>query len=247
MLMTLQAAGVRNVQVDIGHVGIYRGLIRKLDITPEQESVVFCALQKKSTPELKQTLQDWGVSAELSAAVVALIDLHGGLEVLDEARETYGPVDRAIVQCVDELRRIAELTVRHVRDASLMFDLADLRGYNYHNGMTFTAYMQGQGQGIAFGGRYDGIGRGFGRSRPATGFSADVKLLFDLVARPEPVHSAIFAPVSAVPGLYEAINSLRNSGERVIYQLPGQAGDARAMGCDRELVLEAGKWKVRKI
>jgi len=107
--------------------------------------------------------------------------------------------------------------------------------------------MQGEGQGIAFGGRYDGIGQGFGRERPATGFSADVKILFDLISRPERYSKAIFAPFSEVPGLYDAVNELRNSGERVIYQLPGQTGGGKDMECDRELYLEGGKWKVRNI
>jgi ATP phosphoribosyltransferase regulatory subunit len=107
--------------------------------------------------------------------------------------------------------------------------------------------MQGQGQGIAFGGRYDGIGREFGRSRPATGFSADVKLLYDLADRQERPRSAIFAPASNDTALSGVIAELRNRGERVVAGLPGQTGAAVEMQCDRELYQERGQWQVRSV
>ncbi|MEX2353874.1 MAG: ATP phosphoribosyltransferase regulatory subunit [Gammaproteobacteria bacterium] len=247
MLKTLETAGLQDVHVDIGHVGIYRALIRRLALTAAQERVIFSALQRKATTELKNTLAEWSVPADLSAAIIALPDLHGDLEILDEAKSVYQSVDTEIVKYIDDLKKIAELTISHVNQASLLFDLADLRGYKYHSGMVFTAYLHGQGQGVAFGGRYDGIGREFGRSRPATGFSADIKLLFDLLAQPTPVRPAIFAPGLALPGLNEAVNALRDKGERVIYQLPEQKGDAGAMGCNRELYQDGEKWKVRAI
>jgi len=247
MLMTLQIAGIKNVQVDIGHVGIYRGLIKKLEISAEQEAIVLSALQKKATTELQEKMDAWSVSDDLSNAILSLIDLYGGKEILEKARNIFEFIDKNIAKCIDELEQIADLTANHVKDASLLFDLADIRGYKYHNGMMFTAYMQGQRQGIALGGRYDGIGKGFGRERAATGFSADVKILFDLISRPERYNKAIFAPYSGVPGLHDAVNELRIGGERVIYQLPGQTGGAKDMECDRELYLEGGKWKVRNL
>jgi ATP phosphoribosyltransferase regulatory subunit len=247
MLKTLQIAGIKNAQVEIGHVGIYRTLIKKLNLTSVQKNIVSSALHKKSKTELKSQLDAWSVSKELSDALVSLINLYGDKAILNEARNIFASIDTEIVFCIDELEKIAELTLNHVKDASLMFDLADIGGYKYHNGMIFTAYMHGQGQGIAFGGRYDGIGEGFGRARPATGFSTDVKLLFDLISRPERDNAAIFAPGSNVPGLYDAVNELRDKGERVIYQLTEQVGDAGEMGCDRELYLEGGRWKVRNL
>jgi ATP phosphoribosyltransferase regulatory subunit len=247
MLKTLEVAGITNAHVEIGHVGIYRGLIKQLNITPEQELIVSSAMHKKSKAELIVQLDDWSVSRELADAALALIDLYGDIEVLNQAREIFSSIDKSIVNCIDELSQIADLTLTQVKDASLLFDLSDFRGYKYHNGMMFTAYMHGQGQGIAFGGRYDGIGKGFGRSRPATGFSADVKLLFNLISRPARMTSSILATGLEMPGLHDAVNELRNQGERVIYQLPDQVGDAREMGCDRELYLDDGQWKVRKL
>jgi ATP phosphoribosyltransferase regulatory subunit len=247
MLSTLQTAGINNAQVEIGHVGVYRGLIKKLDISPEQEAIISYAMKNKSKTDLRNQLQEWSVSGVLADAVLSLIDLYGDMDILNEARAVFAPIDKSIVTCIDELAQIAELTLGHVKEASLLFDLADLSGYKYHNGMTFTAYMHGQGQGIAYGGRYDGIGKGFGRSRPATGFSADVKVLFDLISHSARVSTAIFAPGSGDAGLHDAVNALRDKGEQVIYQLSGQLGDAGDMGCDRELYLDSGRWKVRNL
>ena len=247
MLKTLEITGISNVHVDIGHMGIYRRLIGLLGITPNQETVINSCLQRKATPELRGWLKEWSINAKLADVVLLLVNLHGDVSVLAEARAAFKSIDEGIVGCIDELDRIAEQVSRQSGDASLLFDLADLRGYKYHNGMMFTAYMHGQGQGIAFGGRYDGIGREFGRSRPATGFSADVKLLYDLADRPERPRTAIFAPASADPALTGVISEWRTRGERVIAGLPGQTGAAAEMQCDRELYQEQGQWKVRSV
>ena len=113
--------------------------------------------------------------------------------------------------------------------------------------MAFATYVPGLGQGIAFGGRYDDIGKSFGKARPATGFSTDVMLLSGMGQTDQPVCKGIFAPCSELPGLPEAIERLRAAGEIVINALPGQNGEAKDLDCDRELVIDGGQWKVKKI
>jgi len=247
MMTTLKTAGLREVYVDVGHAGVYRKLVEKLDVPAVHLADIFDALQKKSAVELKEILVENNVPNKLSTAFLSLIDLYGGLEVLDEAEKIFGSIDQEIVRCVEELRQVAELTASRIGDPPLFFDLSDLRGYKYHNGLVFAAYVQGQGQGIAFGGRYDGIGRQFGRPRPATGFSADARQLYTLGDKASPGSAAIFAPDTGDQGLYETIDQLRGRGEIVICRLPGQAGDAKAMGCDRELFQDGDGWKVRAL
>ena len=247
MLKTLQLAGVKNVNVDLGHVGIYRGLLKGLNIGVEQEAVLFDTLQRKATAELKKEIHDWSIPEKTASAFLSLINLHGRAGVLDKAREDLKHVDPAILACIDELQQVTELVQRQVKDAVFYFDLAELRGYHYHTGMMFSAYVAGQGQAIAQGGRYDDIGRAFGRSRPATGFSTDIRTLFALVPRRVNERKGIFAPASEVPGLNEAIDALRGNGEKVICQLPGQTGGGKDLGCDRELYLDGGRWKLRDI
>ena len=247
MLKTLQLSGVGNVHVDLGHVGIYRGLLERLELSENQEQVLFGALQKKAGAEIRKAVDNWKLPKDMADALLCMNELHGDASVLGEARKALKKLGKATLSCIDDLERIAELTQRQVRGAPLYFDLAELRGYHYHTGMMFTAYAPGQGQGIARGGRYDDIGKAFGHARPATGFSTDIKALFDLTVPAPAPRDGIFAPSSEVPGLYEAIDGLRSNGERVVCQLPGQIGDAREMGCSRELYLDGGRWKVRNI
>lgn len=247
MLKTLQSAGVKNIHVDLGHVGIYRGITRCLQLSPGRESVLFDILQKKAVPELQSVIADWSLPVKQADMLRALIELNGDSMVLDEARALLRDAGDEVLRCIDELERIVLLTRRQIKDAPLFFDLAELRGYHYYTGMAFTGYVPAMGQGIAFGGRYDDIGKAFGRAQPATGFSTDVMLLFAMGQAQEAARKGVYAPCSELPGLVDTTERLRAAGEIVINALPGQNGAAQDMDCDRELVLEGGQWKVKKI
>ena len=127
-----------------------------------------------------------------------------------------------------------------------LVDLADLRGYGYHNGAMFAAYAGGQAQAIALGGRYDGAGAIFGRARPATGFSLDLRRVANGLSEPEP-RLGILAPYSTDASLRTRVQALRAAGERVVTELPGQAAHRTESGCDRVLVLEQGEWQIRPL
>jgi len=247
MLRTLNVLEIRNIHVDLGHIGIYRGLADTLDISKQQGSLLFDTLQRKAATELKEEIDDWSIPTHVADMLLYLMDLNGGIEVLDEARNKLAKAGKSVLQCIDELQKVAELYMQHSQATSLYFELAELRGYHYHAGLVFAAYIPGHGQEIARGGRYDDVGHAFGRPRPAVGFSTDIKALFNLVSRPDIGPKGIFAPVSELPGLIEQVESLRQEGNIVIYQLPGQMGGAKEMDCDRELVLEGRTWKVKRI
>lgn len=247
MLKTLHSAGINNIHVDLGHVGIYRCIREQLQLSREREPLLFDILQKKAVPELQQVIADWKMPVKQADMLRALIELNGDASVLEQARTLLRDGGDEVLRCIDELERIAHLTRRQVRDAPLFFDLAELRGYRYYTGMAFASYVPGLGQGVAFGGRYDDIGKAFGRARPATGFSTDVMLLFNLAEAVDSGRKGIYAPCSEVPSLMETIDRLRAEGEIVICALPGQNGGAREMACDRELVIEGGQWKVKKV
>ncbi|NNG12218.1 MAG: ATP phosphoribosyltransferase regulatory subunit, partial [Halobacteria archaeon] len=130
----------------------------------------------------------------------------------------------------------------------LFYDLAELRGYNFHTGMVFAVFVLGRGQEIARGGRYNDIGKVFGGARPATGFSMDLKTLVDLDTREYDLSDgAIFSPADSDPALIDTVRALRAAGERVLFDLPGQNGDAAAMGCNRVIVHEDGAWVVKPV
>ncbi len=247
MVETLTVSGIEQLHLDLGHVGIFRALARQAELDPQQESILFDALQRKARPEIEEYLEELKLPASLSQMFASLVTLNGGLEVLELAGEHLRDGSNDLQAALLSLKAIAQQLHGHLPDLALHFDLAELRGYRYHTGAVFAVYVPGHGQAVAQGGRYDDIGRVFGRARPATGFSTDLKTLVMLGSTNSgtPEKGGILAPVDAESAeLRQRIKQLRETGERVIEYLPGQSGDERELGCDRRLVYQGGEWRV---
>lgn len=247
MLATLQICGVEQTHIDLGHVGIYRGLVKQAGMSAEQESVLFDALQRKARPEIRELLAQMELDAGLSDMLNSLADLNGGAGVLEQAATILANASDEVQQALQTLSRVAELLQQANSSISVHYDLAELRGYHYHTGIVFAAYVSGQSQAVAQGGRYDDIGKVFGRARAATGFSTDLKTLVNLQGWTESQVDAILAPYDADPVLQSRISELRSAGERVVQALPGQTGDVAEMGCRRTLIKQAGDWVVQSL
>ncbi len=245
MLETLAKSGVASPFVDLGHVGIYRELVKHAGLDKEQEATLFDSLQRKANAEIADYLKDWKLDSAIASAIAALTDLNGDESVLDEAKTVLKKAGKGVLSALDELTNIAELLKKRLPDVEVHYDLAELRGYNYHTGMVFAAYVAGRGQAVALGGRYDDIGEVFGRARPATGFSTDLKILLSLSGHKNNQVAAIYAPADNDTELQKAIIELRQQGEKVICALPGQTCSAKDMGCDRDLVKDGSSWKVK--
>jgi ATP phosphoribosyltransferase regulatory subunit len=226
-------------RIDLGHIGIFRAIVAEVQLSPEVEQQIFDALQAKDVPAL-DALTD-GFPEPLKSGLLMLPEMYGGAEVLNAAKAHLPPLP-AIAQALDDLRRLAG----ELADLPLSFDLADLRGYHYHSGVVFAAYAAGSPAAVALGGRYDSIGERFGRARPATGFSLDLRALARLSA-PLAAPGAILAPWPEDAGLRAEVTRLRAAGEIVVAALPGHAGTWEETGCDRQLVQRQGKWIVEPL
>lgn len=244
MMATLEKAGIRNFHIDLGHVGIYRALCDAAGLDKQAESQLFNALQRKACTEVQELLKALELSEQAQGWLSALPELNGDESVLAQARELLAGAPQAVAAALDQLEAMAA-TVRRLRpDHPLYFDLAELRGFHYHSGLVFAAFVPGLGHEVARGGRYDQVGEAFGRSRPATGFGADLKTLMMLTQASGSAPGGIFAPAGDDAGLAECIQNLREQGERVVIELAGQAGGAVEMGCDKTLTLKDGQWQV---
>jgi ATP phosphoribosyltransferase regulatory subunit len=235
----LQLAELPPSRIDLSHVGIFRALTAGLNLGPGVDEQIFDALQGKDLPTLHELTEN--LSADMRTGLLALPELYGGAEVLAEAARRL-PALPEIARALGELQRLAG----ELADLPLSFDLADLRGYHYHSGVVFAAYCDDSPAAVALGGRYDSIGARYGRGRPATGFSLDLRALARLSA-PLPVPGAILAPWPEDAVAQAEIERLRARGENVVAALPGHAGDWREAGCDRQLVLRDRKWIIETL
>ena len=247
MVETLRQAGVTEIYLDLGHVGVYRGLVGQAGLDAEQEASLFDALQRKANPEIAELLNAWSLDKMLAEMLTALTDLNGDDKVLKEAQVVLKQANNSVRQSLDNLQQITSLLQQRLPDLKLHFDLAELRGYHYHTGAVFAAYVPGRGQAIAQGGRYDGIGQAFGQARPATGFSTDLRTLAMLTQQTFERKPGIMAPAKGDASLYAAIDKLRAAGERVLFELPGQQGEAQTLSCDRQLVKTNKGWEVKSL
>jgi ATP phosphoribosyltransferase regulatory subunit len=241
MMKALATAGVRDAYLDIGHVGIFRSLVRRAALNPEREGELFRAMQAKDVPALKALSRK--LDRRTGTALTALPELYGGPEVLAAARRKL-PEHAEIRAALSGLEALS----RELSDVARIrcFDLAELRGYHYHSGVVFAAYAGGSANALALGGRYDEVGKAFGRARPATGFSMDLRELVQSVPGAGG-RAAVLAPhAPRDAGLARAVSALRARGVVVIADLPGHAGARGELGCDRRLVKRDGKWVVVK-
>jgi ATP phosphoribosyltransferase regulatory subunit len=233
---TLQLAGAQTSRIDIGHVGIFRTLSNLAGLTAEAEEILFGILQTKDVPALREFVAT--VAEPARSGLLALPGLYGDANVLLRARDVL-PNAPGIHAALDELLHLA----RQLGDLPLSFDLADLRGYLYHTGLTFAAYCGTSPTALALGGRYNEVGREFGRARPATGFSLDLRELAALGTIQE-AQGAILAPADSSATLAALVAALRAAGEVVMLELPGHTGDWREAGCDRRIELQNDAWCV---
>ncbi len=246
MVETMHLAGLDTPQLDLGHVGVYGSLLEHAALSADQETVLFDLLQRKAVPELDNWVIANLADQNMAKMIRALVDLAGGVEVLDRARELFAEAPAEVELALDELQATVEALQVNYPEAELYLDLSELRGYHYHTGIVFAAYAQGVGQAIGNGGRYDHVGEGFGRSRPATGFNMSLQALAQLVDGQQIV-PGIFAPVSEDTEQRQIITELRLRGERVVCGFAGQQPDYEELHCNRQLLLVDGTYQIKPV
>ncbi|WP_049723553.1 ATP phosphoribosyltransferase regulatory subunit [Gilvimarinus polysaccharolyticus] len=238
---SLRTAGLPRLHIDLGHVGIYRALMAKVDVAPELKEAFFAMLQRKAVAEIEQWVADNINAPAIAKVLLALPSLAGGREVLARARELFAAVASDAVTAVDQLAGIADVIEQRYPEVELYFDLGELRGYHYLTGLVFAAFAPGYGNPIASGGRYDHIGEVFGRRRPATGFAVDITALSKLGLLSAAPSQLVGVVNDGSAEQWAAIGVLREKGERVV------SAESRAalveLGCDQELVKKGEQYQ----
>lgn len=247
MLESIKITGVEQIHLDLGHVGIYRGLTSMANLAEDQEAELFGLLQSKAKADVEAFVAEHVADGAVAQMLAALARLHGGTEVIAEAKKLFAQAEPSVMQALDTLEELGKTILNTYPQVDLYYDLAELRGYQYHTGLVYGAFAAGYGQSVAKGGRYDDIGEVFGRSRAATGFSLDLKVLVKLATEELTCATAILAPLSNDAALASEVQRLRASGERVVYQLPEDDGKNTQLRCDRKLVEKDGLWIIEQV
>lgn len=238
MIKALKAIGIDALHIDFSHVGIFSSLVKDAALDENLEQALYAALLGKDQSSVRTLATD--LDPAVRDALSALTELNGGIATLDlaEKRLPSTPEIRAALQ---DLRAVsAGLSDMGV---DVCFDLAELRGYHYHSGIIFAAYAQGYAGPLAMGGRYDEVGSVFGRARPATGFSLDLRGVVSALP-PAELKKAILAPYGHDLALLQKIDALRAQGHTVIQELPGGEAYRAELGCNKRIVNENGGWIV---
>ena len=246
MLETLQVIGVSDVCLDLGHVGIFASLVEQAGLDEEKKKSLQNLLKQRTLPEYEKLLSACELDDKWLDIFKVLPNLSGNEEVIAMAKDVFRNSNKDIAEYISYVEQLAAYVKQRYKKVNIHFDFAALSGYRYQNAAVFAAYIAGQGGEIARGGRYDEIGKAFGRSRPATGFSLDLKALAKISthALKKPM-LGILAPNENDAALYGKVQQLRQQGERVIYALQDQQGGAQAMQCDQVLEKENQQWIVK--
>ncbi len=206
------------VTLDVGHVGVYEAVLADSGVEESTADAVFDALQRKSLPDLEAVLQ--ASHPDMAGVLRALVNLHGGVDVLERARDCLAGIPGALA-ALDEVEHIVKSVAAAHPDVSVYVDLAELRGFRYHTGLVFGAYLEGFGAAVVTGGRYNNVGSVFGRQRSATGFAFDLKALTAASGTDTSPSGWVSAPESTDPQLALRVRELRQSGRTVVTALGG--------------------------
>ncbi|MBV8617250.1 MAG: ATP phosphoribosyltransferase regulatory subunit [Curvibacter sp.] len=235
----LAAAHAEGVSVDLGDAQILESLLEGLHLEPARQQALHEALAAKDVSGLRQICQS--LPQDVREPLLALPALYGDASVLDDAARLFQGRPTALAA----LQRLRWLAAQ-LSGVGVTFDLADMRGYAYYSGARFAMFVPGASDAIVRGGRYDAVGAIFGRTRPAVGFSLDLRELVGVVAQ-RSLKAAIRAPWGLDASLREAIAALRRQGETVVCVLPGHESEVDEFHCDRQLLNSAGQWVVQSL
>ncbi len=171
MLDSINSIGIKPVVLSIGNVAIFNSLIATENLSANQAETLRQIFVKRSAPDLDVFINNNTLNN--ADKFTQLMSLEGDALVLDKALEVFNDNAEAISAINDLITINNSLS----SNAKVIYDLAEIKAYGYHTGVIFSAYNENYSKALAQGGRYNNIGKSFGKSRAATGFSFDLKFL----------------------------------------------------------------------
>ena len=178
---TLEDAGLRDFQIELGQAQFVAGFLQEAGLTEEQSAALQGMIERKNTLDMQLYLDKLSISKEVADRLMRLPTLFGDASVLEEAETlTRHPL---CLNAISNLRQVLGMLDEHGCRQYMSIDLGMAHQANYYSGTIFRGLVADLGQPLLSGGRYDGLPARFGRALPATGFALSMKLLMIALER----------------------------------------------------------------
>ena len=233
MLSSLNLLEISNITLSLGNTAIFNALCESASLENNDKALLRDIFRRKSIPDLDNFLNQNEVKE--CNKFKSLISLDGDEKILNDALDIFKDMP-SVIEAINDLRKLNDFFKNH--DVKLMFDLGEVKAYEYHDGIVFAAYSDKFSKAIAQGGRYDGLSQSFDSSREATGFSFDLKFLIHNQLIVSKNKSILNAPNVDDSDFSELVNELRAIGHIVRIDLKGTN--------NVDFINENGKWKLKE-
>jgi ATP phosphoribosyltransferase regulatory subunit len=241
---TLHSIELEDLHVDLGHMGVFQGLCRAEELDSTAQDKLSLAIGSRSRDDVARVSESLGLSSASTDLFVLMTSSSGEVDALPSVAKRFSSATEEVRQSIENLATISSILKKRLPGTRLYYDLAALKGQSYHNGLVFSVFMPGSGRAIASGGRYDDIGKVFGRARPATGFSIDLRTISRHINLPDTDEkNTIHVLYEDDPELHLAVRQLRQQGKRVVYRYDDDQSD-NTDGRISHLLRKDGKWIV---
>ena len=233
MLSSLELLNITNITLSLGNTAIFNALCASANLEIKDVTVLRDIFRRKSVPDLESFLSKNKIKD--ADKFKSLISLDGNEEVLEKANGIFKSIP-TIVDAINDLAKLNEFFKD--QNIDVMFDLGEVKAYEYHDGVVFAAYSDKFSKAIAQGGRYDALSKSFDSNREATGFSFDLKFLIHQQENSINKSKVLNAPNIDNPDLNQFVNDLRSKGHVIKTDLNGST--------EVDFIQENGKWRLKE-
>jgi len=175
MIQSLKALDIKGIILDINHLDVYNSLKNEIDLSPSESLNLADAMMLKDKDEIEKILSK-NNNSKIMKKLLSLTDLYGDESILKNLNKVLE--DQAVANnVIKSLTSLCENLKK--MDVEISFDFSDIRGYQYHTGIVYSAYAQKFNTAVAQGGRYDNMNKSISDMRPATGFSIDLRFIIN--------------------------------------------------------------------
>ena len=232
MLSSLELLNISNITLSLGNTAIFNALCLSANLESKEIAALRDIFRRKSVPDLESFLKNTNIKE--ANKFKSLISLDGDEKILKKASSIFKSIP-AIVDAINDLSKLNDFFKEQSID--LMFDLGEVKAYEYHDGIVFAAYSDKFSKAIAQGGRYDGLSKAFDSDREATGFSFDLKFLIHQKENLIKKNKVLNAPNIDNPELIQFLKDLRAKGNVIQTDLNDST--------EVDFIQENGKWKLK--